>query len=253
VNFYKEIETIQAGNKQAVLCIIIQTKGSTPRKTGAKMIVQEDGSIIGTIGGGNLEQKAIQQALIQLKKGEADTYKYNLVKDLEMCCGGMVAIYYEPIKKMQKLYIFGAGHTGEALAKMATLVDFDITLFDDRKDYLDKIDIPNVHTHHIHFDKDLKKIKSDASTYVVIMTYSHDVDRQILSRFADKALAYLGMIGSQRKISVARKYLKGEQTATYAQIEAIDMPIGMDINAITPEEIAVSVLAKLIQIKNTKK
>ena len=252
MNFYKEIEKIQARDIQAVLCIIVQTKGSTPRKTGAKMIVFEDGSIFGTIGGGNLEQQAIKQALIQLKTDEAGTFKYNLVKDLEMCCGGMVAIYYEPIKKMQKLYIFGAGHTGEALAKMATLTDFEITLFDDRKDYLDKIEIQNAVTKHINFEKDLQKIKPNASSYIVIMTYSHDVDRQILARFADEDIAYLGMIGSQRKIAVAKKFLKSKQVATHAQIESIDMPIGLDINAKTPEEIAVSVLARLIMVRNGK-
>lgn len=253
MNFYKKIEEIQAKQEQAVLCIIVQTKGSTPRKTGAKMIVYENGTIAGTIGGGNLEQKAIQQALVQLKKDESDTFQYNLVKDLEMCCGGMVAIYYEPIKKMHKLYIFGAGHTGEALARMAVMTDFEVTLFDDRPTYLENVNLEKVKTRLIDFSKDLDGVEVDDFTYIAIMTYSHDVDRQILSRFVEEDLAYLGMIGSQRKITVAKKYLKEQQMGTLAEIESIDMPIGLDIHANTPAEIAVSVLAKLIQVRNNKK
>ncbi len=253
MNIFKEIEKVQAGNERAVMCIIVQTKGSTPRKTGAKMMVYPDGSISGTIGGGNLEQQAIKQALIQLEKDEADTFKYNLVQDLEMCCGGMVAIYYEPIKKMHKLYIFGAGHTGEALARMAVMTDFEVSLFDDRQEYLEGINLEKVTTQLIDFDKDLEPLTGDDSTYMVIMTYSHEVDRQILSRYVEEDLAYLGMIGSKRKIAVAKKYLKDQQLGTVKTINAIDMPIGLDIHAITPAEIAVSVLAKLIQVRNGEK
>ena len=167
-----------------------------------------------------------------------------------MCCGGRVGIYFEPIMKKNNLYIFGAGHTGKALAKIAANLDFEITLFDDRKEYLDQVDVKNIKVRQIDFAKGLKNIKTDDHTYVVIMTYSHPVDRQILSYFIDKNLAYLGMIGSQRKIIVTKKMLKDEQHGTVRQINNIDMPIGLNIKAEEPEEIAVSILAKLIEVKN---
>lgn len=247
---FDEIVNITKEASGAVLCIVVQTKGSTPRKVGTKMIVKEDGSIVGTIGGGNLERNVIEQALIQLERHEANTFKYDLVKELEMCCGGSVAVYMEPIMKTKKLYIFGAGHTGEALADIASKLDFEITLFDDRKDYIAPIKNKDVKTQLIDFDKDLGSITIDDHTYIVIMTYSHPVDKQILSYYVDKDLAYLGMIGSQRKTEVAKKMLKNEQLGTTQQIKRIDMPIGVEINAESPMEIAVSILAKLIAVKN---
>jgi xanthine dehydrogenase accessory factor len=250
VNLFKKIEDIKAGKGKAALCIIIQTKGSTPRKVGTKMLVYEDGSIFGTIGGGNLEQKVIAQAIVQMNLKKPDTFKYNLVKDLEMCCGGMVAVYIEPIMKTNTLYIFGAGHTGEALAKMASFLNFEVTLLDDRKEYLDKVEIENITKELIDFNTDLDRFKTNPNTYIVVMTYSHPVDRQILSHYVDEDLAYLGMIGSKRKIVVAKKMLQDEKYASREQVNKIDMPIGLSIGAIEPAEIAVAILAKLIEVKN---
>ncbi len=250
MNLFNEIENIRKGNEKAVLCIIVQTTGSTPRKVGAKMIVKEDGSIIGTIGGGNLEKKVIEQAIVQMGLKAPDTFKYNLVKDLEMCCGGSVAVYFEPIMKSNTLYIFGAGHTGKALAEIAATLDFEIIVFDDRNEYLESIKTKNVKTKLLDFRKGLEDLKTNAHTYVVIVTYSHPLDRQILSHFVDKKLAYLGMIGSKRKIAVTKKMLKDQNFATVKQIAKIDMPMGIEIKAETPEEIAVSILAKLIAVKN---
>ena len=249
---YHKIEEVRKEGKIAALCIIIQTKGSTPRKIGAKMLVYENASISGSIGGGNLEKKVIEQALVQMKLSVPDTFKYNLVKELEMCCGGSVAVYIEPIMKINRLYIFGAGHTGEALARIALTINFDVTLLDDRAEYIENIKINNLTTTVFDFEKDLENLKIDANTYVVIMTYSHPVDRQLLSYFVDKKLAYLGMIGSERKVVVAKKMLKDGEFASVKQLQEIDMPMGLAIKANGPEEIAVSILAKLIEVKNKK-
>jgi xanthine dehydrogenase accessory factor len=250
MNLLNEISKAGENKLNSVLCLVVQTSGSTPRKIGSKMLVYEDGSISGSIGGGNIEKKVIEQAIVQLQEGKPATFKYNLVKDLEMCCGGRMAIYFEPIMKKNKLYIFGAGHTGEALAKYAVNFKFDISLFDDRKEYLEKIKLDDVEKVECNFSKPLKGIECDAQTYVVIMTYNHQVDREVLSYFAGKELAYLGMIGSMRKIEVTKKMLRDEQKVTVQQINKIDMPIGIDIKVEEPEEIAISVLAKLIDVKN---
>ncbi|PJC62692.1 MAG: hypothetical protein CO022_03105, partial [Flavobacteriales bacterium CG_4_9_14_0_2_um_filter_32_27] len=119
MNIYNEIEQLRTSGIDAALCTIIHTKGSTPRKVGAKMLVLIDGSIKGTIGGGNLEKEVIKNALIQLKKNEPKLFKHDLLHQHNMCCGGTVEIFIEPLEKMKRLYIFGAGHTGQALAKFA--------------------------------------------------------------------------------------------------------------------------------------
>jgi len=250
MNLWDEIYKLKNSGQNAVLCTVVQTSGSTPRKPGAKMLVFQDKSIKGSIGGGNLEQKCIEQALIQLEEQIATTYKYNLLKDLEMCCGGSVAVYFEPIMQTNNLHIFGAGHTGQALSKIAADMNFEVHLYDDRQDYLDQSKNSQIKKKLINFESDLQSIKTTPTSYVVIMTYSHAADRLILSHFVEKELAYLGMIGSQRKVIVTKKKLKEEQRATVKEIDRIDMPMGININAKTPEEIAVSIMAKLISIKN---
>ncbi len=130
MNIYAEIEKAIKNGLDVVLCSIIHTKGSTPRKVGAKMLVFSDGTIKGTIGGGNLEKEVIKNALIQLKNNEPKLFKHDLLHQHNMCCGGTVEIFIEPIEKMKRLYIFGAGHTGQALAKYALAMDFEIFVID---------------------------------------------------------------------------------------------------------------------------
>jgi len=250
MNLFDKIEEIRGGDKKAALCIVVQTKGSTPRKVGAKMIVCEDGSIHGTIGGGNLEKKVIQNAIEQVKLNQPKLFKHDLLHQHNMCCGGSVEIYIEPIYKMKKLYIFGAGHTGVALASLANRLDFDVFVIDDRKEYLDEIDEKGVDKMNVDYKEALPFIPFDKNTYVVIMTYEHSYDRDILSYCIKNEVAYLGMIGSQRKIELTKKMFLEGGIANEKQIEKVDMPMGININAEGPEEIAISVLAKLIEVKN---
>jgi xanthine dehydrogenase accessory factor len=250
MNLFEKIEEIRSSDKAGALCVVVQTKGSTPRKVGAKMIVCEDGSIYGTIGGGNLEKKVIQNAIEQVKLNQPKLYKHDLLHQHNMCCGGSVEIYIEPIYKMKKLYIFGAGHTGVALAKLANKLDFDVFVIDDRKEYLDKIVEEGVDKMNVDYKEALPFIPFDKNTFVVIMTYEHSHDRDILSYCIKNDLAYLGMIGSQRKIELTKKMFLDGGIANQDQIDKVDMPMGIDINAEGPEEIAISVLAKLIEVKN---
>ncbi|MCP4458136.1 MAG: hypothetical protein GY816_08970 [Cytophagales bacterium] len=155
VDLYKEIEEVRKGGTKAALCIIVNTKGSTPRKVGAKMIVYNDGSIKGTIGGGNLEKNVIHNAGTQIEDGEPKIFKHDLLHQHSMCCGGSVEIYIEPIEKMKRLYIFGAGHTGHALAKFAVTLDFDIYIIDDRQEYLDKVLVESVNKMNMDYKKDV--------------------------------------------------------------------------------------------------
>ena len=250
MNLLREIENIRKETVKAALCIIVQTKGSTPKKVGAKMIVKEDGSILGTIGGGNLEKKVIENALQQIDKNEPKLFKHDLLHQHNMCCGGSVEIYIEPIQKMNKLYIFGAGHTGNALAKYAIDMDFDVYVIDDRAAYIDDINIEGINKMNLDYKKVLPSLPFDRNTYIVIMTYEHSYDRDILAYCIKQSYAYLGMIGSQRKVELTKKMFKEGKLATEKELKNIDMPMGISINAEGPEEIAISIMAKLISVKN---
>ncbi|MHB8259066.1 MAG: XdhC family protein [Bacteroidia bacterium] len=243
---YDKIQEAVNHGKELVLCIITNTKGSTPRKTGAKMLVYDDGSIYGTIGGGDLEKKVIANALSVLKKKMPETFKHDLLHQHSMCCGGTVEIYLEPIMKKNKLYIFGAGHTGQALARQAVNFNFEVILIDDRKEYIDQCYVEEVNKMNLDFKQALALLPFDANTYICIMTYDHDIDREILSYCIRKEFAYVGMIGSHRKVAVTKKMFIEAGHVSEEEIKRVDMPMGIDILAETPEEIAISILAKLI-------
>lgn len=250
MDMYNEIAAITHSNKRAALCTIINTKGSAPRKAGAKMIVYYDGSIKGSIGGGDLEKKVIDEAIAVISKQEASVFKHDLLHQHNMCCGGMVEIFIEPITKTKRLFIFGAGHTGQALAKISVDADFEVYLIDDRKEYIEQCDINGIYKMNLDHLAALQAIPFDNSTFIVIATYSHQIDRDILAYCIKKEYAYLGMIGSKRKVNVTKKMFIESAIGTDADLMKINMPIGIDINAQTPEEIAISILAELIRTKN---
>lgn len=237
---------------RVALCTVIATKGSAPRKTGAKMLVYDNGSIDGSIGGGALEKKVIEQALEVLKNNLPKIVTHNLVNELAMCCGGIVELFIEPIMNRKKLFIFGAGHCGKALAKFAPDLDFEISLIDERYDAFEGIDLPGCTIIQEHHATAIEKLSFDENTFVVILTYNHSYDREILALTSKKSHAYIGMIGSERKVAIAKKNILTSGILDEQQVKEIDMPIGLDIKAITPQEIAISILAKLIEVRNKK-
>ncbi len=232
--------------------MIVNTKGSTPREKGAKMLVYSNGEIYGSIGGGELEKAVISNALKCLKTGRPELFKHDLLHQHNMCCGGSVEIFIEPLMEKNKLYIFGAGHTGHALARHALSLDFEVVIIDDRKEYLDQIDLDGVNKLHLHYEQALPLLPMDEQTYICIMTYSHPYDRDILSFCIKKSVAYLGMIGSQRKVEMTKKLFVEAGVGTDAELEKVDMPMGIDIAAETPDEIAISILAKMISVRRLK-
>ncbi len=237
-------------DQEVALCIVVSTKGSTPRNAGAKMIVFDDGKICGTIGGGNLEKKVIANAIEVLSTKSPAVFKHELLQQHNMCCGGTMEIYIEPMMKKNKLYIFGAGHTGYALAKYALDFDFEVVVIDDRRECLDEIKTEGILKLNNDYRQALKVLPFDGNTFICIMTYSHPFDRDILSFCLKKPHAYLGMIGSQRKVEMTKKMFTDGMIASPAALEAVDMPMGIAIGAECPEEIAISILAKMIAVKN---
>lgn len=251
MNFiYDKIQEIQRGDIAAALCTVVNTKGSTPRKPGAKMIVYENEKIIGTIGGGDLEKKVIENAQTIIASKEPEFFSHDLLHQHGMCCGGTVEIFIEPIMKKNKLYIFGAGHTGQSLAKFSAALDFETVLIDDRKEYIDKCQTPDVNKMNLPYQQALQLLPFDEQTFICIMTYSHPIDRDILAYCIKKPFAYLGMIGSLRKVAMTKKMFAEGLNIPFDLIEKIDMPMGIDIGAEGPEEIALSIITKLIAVKN---
>jgi xanthine dehydrogenase accessory factor len=233
-----------------VLCVVTHTKGSVPRGPGAKMLVYRSGGIFGTIGGGRVEKRVIEDALTVMEANRPVMVHYDLLKQLGMSCGGSLDIYMEPVMKKRKLYILGAGHTGVALSHLAARFDFDITIVDDRREYIESFTQDGVRKVHGQLPEVLDSLEFDANTFITIMTYTHSIDRELLAYCLRRPHAYLGMMGSRRKVELTRKMFIEEGIATAEQLDQVDMPMGIEIAADGPDEIAVSIIARLILVKN---
>ncbi|MBI5857694.1 MAG: XdhC family protein [Sphingobacteriales bacterium] len=247
---YEIIAGIEQRGEMAALCIITETRGSTPLKAGAKMIVWQDKKIFGTIGGGNLEHKVINDALTVMQNNTAQLFEHQLVRDHQMCCGGTVFIFIETIKKRNKLIVFGAGHVGKEVVKFARSLNFQISLVDERVEMFSGLQLEDVKVFHMHHRQFLSQAEIDENTYVVICTHLHQYDREILARCIKRPLAYLGMIGSKRKIAITKKAFLSQGLATEQELSSVDMPMGFDIGGNTPAEIGISIVAKLVAVMN---
>lgn len=248
---FGKIDEIVHGQKPAALCIVIDTQGSTPRKTGAKMVVFADGSIYGSIGGGSVEREVAGMAVKLIATGQPAKVSFNLGEDLGMHCGGKMEVYIEPLHPQKKLFIFGAGHIGTSLARFARELEFSVTLFDPREGIFQDKAFEGFDFINKDYFKAIEEAVFDENTFIVIVTPKHISDEEILAMVARKPHAYLGMIGSVRKVDLLKNRFLKENILTPEELSEIDMPIGLKFNADTPSEIAISILAKLIDVRNT--
>lgn len=251
-SIYSIIEEKRKEGVNCALCVIVSTSGSTPLKTGAKMLVTEKGELFGTIGGGNFEKKVIENAIELIEKQESGFFNHNLVQQHGMCCGGSINVYIEFIMRPEKLYIFGSGHVGRALARLAATLPFDTYVIDSRKKELDLLETENIQKIPLSYSEILPHLPFDKNTYITVMTYDHSMDREILAYCMKKEFGYLGMIGSKRKVEITKKMFFSTQLFSEEEFAKVDTPMGLDIHAESPEEIAISIMAKLIEVKNKK-
>ncbi len=255
MNLFEEAAKLQGKNISFAITTIIKAKGSTPRNT-AKMIVHSDGSIIGTIGGGLVEQYIIEQAQEAIVKRCSRTVQRSLLptgKDaVGMECGGNMTVFIEVINVHPRLVLIGGGHVNLAMAKAADLLDFEIQIVENREKFISKERFPMASELHYHEDlmEALKKVNIDSDTYILIAT-NHD-DTTSLREIINSPAAYIGMLASKRKIATIMKTLRTEGFSQ-KNISDLHSPVGLDIGAETPEEIAVSVLAEVLMVKNKKK
>lgn len=250
---YSKINESIRKREKAVFCLIVETKGSTPRKMSSKMLVYEDGRVVGTIGGGELEYFVVQKAVENINSNEAKLFNFGLKADFEMACGGNVTVYMETIKIPEQLVIFGAGHIGKSLANLAINLDFEIIVVDERPNIFDnwsqKAGITFVNKNYIEA---INEISFDKKTFVCCATHAHNYDKEIAEILISKELAYIGVIASKNKASKISNYLSQKENISIEQVNKIDMPMGIPIACETPEEIAISIIAKIIDERNKK-
>jgi xanthine dehydrogenase accessory factor len=247
------------GGRRAVLATIVRATGSTPRTMGARMIVREDGSIFGTIGGGAFEAMVVCDAkeLIAQAHPSPALKRYAFTEKgedaLGMACGGTAEVLLEAAGTGARLVIFGAGHVGLALARLAGTVGFAPELVDDRREFCDEAgDAAVGRVWNCDADYIAGVPPLDADCFVAVVTRCHRTDRLALRQVLKQPLRYVGLIGSRRKKTVIFGELAGDDGVSKAELERVRCPIGLPIGGETPEEIAVSIVAELLQVKHAK-
>jgi len=255
IDLFDKLKQLQDKNVPTALVTVIETKGSTPRETGAKMIVCGDGKVFGTIGGSAVEAMVIEEARECLKNNETKKVWHDLddqeKADTGMICGGEMEFFIEPVKMSPHLYIFGGGHVAIPLARLAAMVGFSYTIIEDRPEFATTERFPDSKGIILATSDEIdQKIEILPADYIAIVTRSHELDYQALKKVLKHEAKYVGLIASKVKKKQVVGQLK-EEGFEESDIERIHSPIGLDIAAQTPEEIAVSIVAELIQVKNS--
>jgi xanthine dehydrogenase accessory factor len=248
-------EALQRGEEVALVTITSST-GSTPQRVGAKMLVFADGRTVGTIGGGCYENDAFWKAREAIKARKPQNVRYELTDDFAeesgLICGGQMDVFIEPVEPAPEVYVFGAGHVGSFLARMAHDAGFRVHVIDDREKFASADRFPqgvDVVVDDIPAWLEAHELPSTA--YAVIVTRGHRHDLDALRALAPRGLRYVGLIGSRAKVKRVYDALLEEGISSDA-LRTVHAPIGLDIGAITPQEIAVSILAELIAVKHGK-
>jgi len=249
MDLYEEIVRLRKDGRRGALATIVNVRGSIPSFKTAKMLVRDDGSIAGTIGGGCVEAEVWQAAREVMESERPRTLTFDLNNDPKydtgLVCGGTLEIFVEPILPAAELYIFGAGHVAASLYKIARIVGFDITVVDDRETYANRERFPEAQVIAEDFEQATTQLAPSESSYIVIVTRGHHDDMRVLRWAVQTPARYVGMIGSKRKTITIFEELKKEGLPAEL-FERVHAPIGLDIGAITPEEIAISIMAELI-------
>ena len=248
----QELIQVLQNNTPAALATVVRTRGASPRQAGAKMLVYPDGSIVGTVGGGEMEMRVITEAQGALRDGKSrylDMTLSNEQRGDPMICGGEMEIFVDPITLAPTLVLVGAGHIGAAVAQLAQQLGFRVAVLDDRAEFITPANFPHA-DERIAGDivKEIERLEITPQTYVVFVTRAHTLDAALLGAVVEKDAAYIGMLGSQRRVLTVMNWLK-DKGVSEAALARIHAPIGIEIHAETPQEIAVSIMAEIISVK----
>ncbi|MBA3297727.1 MAG: XdhC family protein [Acidobacteria bacterium] len=236
----------------AALVTVVRAQGSTPQRAGAKMLVYADGRTIGTIGGGCYESDAINQARGAIQSARPALLHFELNDDFAqengLICGGRMDVHVDPLLPDPRLYIVGAGHVGFELGRIAGGAGFRIHVIDDREKFASAERFPGADVIVQPIPDWLHRADIPASAFVVVVTRGHTHDLDAMRALAARDLRYLGLIGSRAKVARISSALLAEGLPAEC-LARIHAPIGFDIGAVTPAEIAISILAELIAVR----
>jgi xanthine dehydrogenase accessory factor len=253
MDIYQEIVALRAAGRRGALATITSVRGSIPSFQTSKMLVRDDGSIVGTIGGGCVEAEVWQAAREVMEEERSRTLTFNLNQnpkyDTGLVCGGTLEIFVEPILPVPVLYLFGAGHVAVNTYKVAHDAGFDVVVVDDRETYASRERFPEAREVVAEdFDQACARLIPSESSYIVIVTRGHRDDMRVLRWAVQTPARYIGMIGSKRKTIAIYKELINEGMDPVL-FERVSAPVGLEIGAVTPEEIAVAIVAELIAVR----
>jgi xanthine dehydrogenase accessory factor len=254
-DLYEAIIQARKDGIPAALATVTAVEGSSPGKEHFKMLVKEDGSIIGTVGGGAVESEVIEKAKEIIKKERAEGFDFNLSEKgpnaTGMLCSGKVTVFIEPIIS-HFAYVFGGGHVGLALVKILNLLEYNVIVIDDREEFSNKERFPDAQeTLAGEYMQITEKLELKKPAYIIITTRGHKFDQEVLEWAIKQDAKYIGMIGSKSKVATTFSRLK-EKGITEEQLSQVHSPIGLKIGAITAEEIAVAIAAEMIEIKRAR-
>jgi len=248
MEIYEELLRLKKEGRASAVATIVECSGSSPQKEGSKMLVRDDGTTVGTLGGGCLEAEVVQAALMVMKDERTMTMPFELTeRQGGLVCGGKVLVYVEPIIPDPVLVILGAGHVGKALAKAARFSGFRVTVCDDRPEHANRENIPDAHEIVVHDFADIfEGLLIPEHAYIVVATRGHNHDLEAVKASLRTKARYIGLLGSRRKKALLFKALDAEGFSP-EEAGRVHIPVGLPINSVTPEEIAISIMAQVIQ------
>jgi xanthine dehydrogenase accessory factor len=249
-DIYEEIARMYRAGAGGVVATVVSAGGSTPRGAGAKMVVYPDGRTLGTVGGGAIEADVIARATALVDSSEPVLLSFDLGDDVGMACGGEMSVFLEPIAGAPRVTVIGGGHVGQAVATVARQAGFRVTVVDDRREVVSGERFPTADRRLVGGVELLAgELEIDESSFVVIVTRGHRYDKEWVRAVVGLRPAYLGMIGSAEKVRRTFEELE-RQSVSRGALDGIHAPIGIDIGAETPDEIAVSVVAEIIAVRH---
>jgi len=257
MDVFEELVRLRRLGQKCALATIVDVRGSIPSYQTAKLLVREDGSMVGTVGGGCVEAEVWNAAREVMETGQPKRLTFDLgqeaASDSGLICGGELEIFVEPILAQPRAILFGAGHISKSLAAMAALAGFGVVVVDDRASFANRERFPDAgEVYAGEYEEIFPKLGVNESSYLIIVTRGHRDDLRVLRWAAGTTARYVAMIGSRRKVVAVVKELEKEGMLG-AAFERIHAPMGLDIGAVTPEEIAVSVLAEMIAVRREAK
>jgi len=252
MDLFEEIVKMRRAGQRGALATIVHTNGSIPSYESSRMLVREDGSLVGTVGGGCVEADVWAAAKEVMQKESPRKLVFNLNNEASydngLICGGTVEIFVEPILPQPIVYLFGGGHVSMAMAKAASSAGFAVGVVDDRETFANLQRFPMAQDVFTSYEQAFEKIRPNASTYLVIVTRGHKEDMRVLAWAVRTDARYVGMIGSKRKVLSVYKALEKEGYRP-EEFERVYAPMGLEIGALSPEEIAISIVAELIAVR----